>query len=774
MSKKTNTEQFYEDWAVWFIAKKVLWIEKNSNNTTSNPDKTNNIQDNFPVEEKNEDIKEIEDKINERISNYNLNNEPIVPAIKISEITNEFKDIKVSTKNSEEQKNKQRTNLLNDIKKSLEKKEKNEETNEYQISDIFKTNIKLQQLLSNWIFEEFEDYIKVDDKYISYVWIWSTNLTVDWSLMLRVSQNSSIWNFSIHSIYQPVDVLYSKKMLEKKKKQLNIEIQTMIEKRWPSNVDLELVNALSEINWILEWLVSQEFKMYRYYNIIQLVDSDLDKLFDRRWELWILLQTMNYDMVKFRNLQQPVHNVFWLWWSYDSFLDLSIKDRLPNLFTTDESLSNVINFITKEDNNVKGIPIWLDIFNDKMICRDFWSWDNFNMCIFWSSWTWKSYTDKLISLREYNDWVRQIIIDPDAEFKALTENIWGDYINIWSKTEWEDDWHQLNPFDFNFPKVLMKKHWVDEVARNLNNYWSKIDYEFKEFLSRLKTLISIIIFNEKLPSRLYSEISTLLVNFFIEEWWLNPKDFTSYFKITKNPLSIKKFYKYLGKLIENNDPNKDKILIIKKWLFDYADDNWNFSWFLWEGENAVDIKSDWTVFNLKNVKNSWLKTVITFIIISFLEQIFAERQQQRTRVTIDEASTLLWTNIEIAWFIATLFQRARKYYMWITLIAQWLNNLYVDFKSAEKEVNYWDTIIQNCENLIILSQKSNGLNIIQDKLDLTPMQFKFLESLKEQKEHWVDVKWKALIITWTSVDQVQITPEPYIHKYINTDPRTKN
>jgi hypothetical protein len=134
---------------------------------------------------------------------------------------------------------------------------------------------------------------------------------------------------------------------------------------------------------------------------------------------------------------------------------------------------------------------------------------------------------------------------------------------------------------------------------------------------------------------------------------------------------------------------------------------------------------------------------------------------------------LIGANIEIAWYIATLFQRARKYYMWISLIAQWIDNLYINFKSDEKEVNFGDTFIQNTENLIILTQKPNALKIIQDKLSLTPMQLEFLLKLHEQKEHWYVAKWKALIITWTSVDQIQITPEAYIHKYINTDPRTK-
>ena len=763
MKNKSEVEKIYNDWAIGYTAKKIFREKKE-------------INDKIKKEDVDINIDKIEVEKNSNKSDQKINKECDTtirkPVITISELENEFKDINNNKPKKDIKKISKRKDLLNDIKKSLDsdKKELVKKV-DIEISEIFKVNTNLQHLLSNKIFNEYVEYIEIDDRYVTYVWAWSINLSADSNMLWRMSQHDWIWNFWIHSIYQPIDVLYSKKMLMKKRKSLMIEVAIQKEKKWESQVDLELLNAIEEITWIINWLVSQDFKMYRYYNIIQLVDKDKEKLFDRRDQLQVLLETLNFKLYKFKHLQEPIHNVFWIGWNYNKYLYLSWKDRIPNIFTTDVNLALIKHFIYKEDNSVEWIPLWVDIFANRMICRDFWKWDNYNMWIFWFSWTWKSYTGKTICLREFNDWVKQIIIDPDWEFESLTSKIWWDYINIW----WEvNDDEKLNPFDFSFPRILMQKHWVWYVSKNIEEFREQIISEFNWFVSNLKKLISIIIRNEKVSSTLYAEISTLLTSFFKEEWKIDINDVTSYFWIAKNPLSIKKFYNYLDKLVKINHIDKDKIYTIKKWLFDYADINWNYNRFLWNWRTNLDFKSDWTAFNLKKVVDTWLKTVITFIIISFIQQIFAEKQTQRTRILIDEASTFLWANLEIAWAVATLFQRARKYYMWITVIAQWLDNLFVDFKSDEKNINYWNTFIQNMENTIILAQKSNALKIINDKLQLSEMQYEFIYNLKKQKEDGLNVQWKALVITWKSVDQIQIIAEKYIHKYINTDPATKN
>jgi len=781
--KDSELNKIYEDGLIGHIAKKVTGKEKNLdipeviNDEPVRADSedsqliTPNFDDNLKVRDESSSDTYKEMSINIRKTSKKQAVNKTEEKESLAEIWKELDKITISeTKKSSVPKEDKTSNLLKDIKQSLDTETLETDEIEGEISDIFKPNKKLLALIWNKSFIEEDNYIKIDDKFVTYVGVWSSNISVDGNMLEKMGKSEWLGNFTIHSIYKPIETIYSKKLLTKKRKQINIEIALQREKRGAVNVDPELISSFNEIEAIIEWLISSTFKMYYYYNIIQLVDDEKDKLMNRRDQLWILLETLNYDTIHFTHLQAKIHDAFGVGWNYNKFLELNVSKRIPSLFTTDTNLAPVTNFQYKEDSNVDGIPLWIDVWTGRMICRDFWSGDNYNMIELWSSWTWKSYTMKLVCLREYNDWVRQIIIDPDWEFKDLTENIWGDYINIGS-TSWDD--RKLNPFDYSYPRVLIEKYGVDHVIENLEDFEESIRSEFLAFLSNLKTLISIIISNEKIPETLYSELSILLVDFFNKEWWIDDNDIKSYFQLAKTPLSMKKFYKFLEKEIEAWGKRGEVMDKIRKWIFDYWDGSWNFNQFLGDWITAINFSWDWSAFNLKNVKDPGLKTVITFIIISFIEQIFAERQSVRTRVVIDEASTFMSANIEIAWYIAKLFQRARKYYMWITLIAQWLDNLFVDFKSSEKNQNYWNTLVQNSENFIILAQKASGLKTIQDKLELNEMQEEFLQNLKREKENDHDVRWQALIITWKGVDQIQVTAEPYIHNYINTDPSTK-
>jgi len=99
-------------------------------------------------EVKSKDVVEIEKKINLRVQSTNTNTTR-KPAIKISEIGNEFKDIQKTKEESLVKKNKQREKLLKSIKKTHEQKQIIKQTVQTEISEIFKVNNQLQQLLSN-------------------------------------------------------------------------------------------------------------------------------------------------------------------------------------------------------------------------------------------------------------------------------------------------------------------------------------------------------------------------------------------------------------------------------------------------------------------------------------------------------------------------------------------------------------------------------------------------------------------------------------------------
>jgi len=102
----------------------------------------------------------------------NENIEPVIrkPSITISEIKSDFKELKKIKPKVSHSNTNNRKILLDDIKETLDevKKDENIEQN-IELSDIFKTNIALQNLLNNKIFTEHIEYIEIDDHYVTYV-----------------------------------------------------------------------------------------------------------------------------------------------------------------------------------------------------------------------------------------------------------------------------------------------------------------------------------------------------------------------------------------------------------------------------------------------------------------------------------------------------------------------------------------------------------------------------------------------------------------------------
>ena len=131
--------------------------------------------------------------------------------------------------------------------------------------------------------------------------------------------------------------------------------------------------------------------------------------------------------------------------------------------------------------------------------------------------------------------------------------------------------------------------------------------------------------------------------------------------------------------------------------------------------------------------------------MEFIKNIFSEKHLERVRITLDEATTFIGDNMELAEYIAELYKRARKYGIGVTLIVQGVDNLYVTFKSEEKEINYGSLFLQNTLNLIILAQKKPGLDAIEKYVGLTQPQFEFLNSVSYEKER--DVRGIALVMS---------------------------
>lgn len=708
----------------------------------------------------------------------------------LSQILLQEKEIPTETASTEEITQKKETDLERDIRISLEGKEEGAQV--FEVGEIFKKNEKLLKLLSNnsIIEDPSGDFLVVDGKYIAYMGYFSLNSMIDTDLLRQLNSEASLGEFTIHDFYVPLDSILIRKQFEKSLRGQRSSSAIQLERT--GNVQRETHHQIFDLDSLISILTANKAKMYNYYSVFRLMSDTKDELLEKAEFVKILLQKMNLDPLCYKHLQYRVHESFWLGGNTYKFQSLIKEQKIRGILSThnelagvaykydarteiiDETFMNLGTFLYKNDNNVDGILLGEDYWTKKIINRDLWAWDNKNTILCGTSGTGKSYTAKLVCLREYIDGVKQIILDPDNEFEALTKQIGGKYINIGYE---ENDKDKINPFDFIYPRILFDNFWEgldEEISSNHDSYLAQVEQRFNVFVTSLKQLVNIVLSKQKLSDDFYVELSSILNDFFKDVWGVERGDIRSYFEVSSKPLNIQHFYQYIIKQrdLHTDAPERYKLFEnIRKGLYDYGDEMGTYFNIFGKQRTGLDFSSNWTAFNLKQLwGDKGLKSVVVFTVMEFIKTIFSEKQVDRVRLTIDEATTFIGDTLELADYIAELYKVARKYNIWVTLIVQGIKDLYVDFSERDgKGVNYGDRFLQNTANKIILPQEPVGLALASDKLKLSSPQQGFLHRISTMRDKKAR-RGIALVMTGNSVDQIRILSEEYIHKYITTDP----
>lgn len=117
-----------------------------------------------------------------------------------------------------------------------------------------------------------------------------------------------------------------------------------------------------------------------------------------------------------------------------------VLDVANNLNT--EPLSTTFPFVSSDLSSNEGILYGINRHNNSLVLFDRFKMENANMVVFAKSGAGKSYTVKLEVLRSMMFGAHVIIIDPENEYKHLTETVGGTFLQV----ALNSDVH-LNPFD---------------------------------------------------------------------------------------------------------------------------------------------------------------------------------------------------------------------------------------------------------------------------------------------------------------------------------------
>lgn len=326
-------------------------------------------------------------------------------------------------------------------------------------------------------------------------------------------------------------------------------------------------------------------------------------------------------------------------------------------------------FISAELSSDNGILYGINRHNNSLILFDRFALQNANSVVFASSGAGKSYTIKLEVVRSLMMGTDVIIIDPENEYKYLSDSVGGTFINISLNSE-----AKINPFDL--PRPVGGADRPADIIRSA--------------VITIKGLLRIML------GRITAAEDSILDRALIETY--AKKDITPDADLSKVEAPILKDFQ---SILEGFEGSKDLVLRLQKYT------EGTFSG-LFSSPTNIDMKNQLVVFSVRDLEDE-LRPIGVYTIVNYIWNIV--RSQLKRRILVIDEAWWLMQNEDSAKFIFALVKRCRKYYLGVTTITQDVN----DFLLSP----YGRAIVTNSSLQILLKQSPAAIDNIQKTFLLT-------------------------------------------------------
>ena len=346
-----------------------------------------------------------------------------------------------------------------------------------------------------------------------------------------------------------------------------------------------------------------------------------------------------------------------------------------NMDTT--SLATTFPFSTASLTANEGVLYGINEHDGSLVIFDRFTLENANTVVFGKSGCGKSFLVKLETLRSLMFGSEVFIIDPEGEYKALTEALGGEFLEFSFSSP-----IKINPFDLSG---------IREEGEN----------ELGLKILSLHSLMKVVM-GELSPSE-SATLDRALVQTYRQKG-ITPDPETQ----TKEPPLMEDLYKVL---IGMEDPEAKGLAerlekFIKGSLAGIFNQKSNF-----------DIKNPFTVFCIRDLEAE-LRPIAMFVILDFIWTRI-KRDKKKRLLVVDEAWYLM-KHPDSANFIYSIAKRARKHYLGLTTITQDVE----DFLGSE----HGKPIITNSSIQILLKQSPAAIDKIAEIFYLSGGEKHFLLS----------------------------------------------
>jgi hypothetical protein len=558
--------------------------------------------------------------------------------------------------------------------------------------------LSINDLIAPDSLQIFPNYLILGEKFARTIFVitYPRYISVGWFAPI-INLNST---FDVSMFFYPVESAIVLKQL--KKKVGNLEAQIMSDAEKGAARDPLRETALRDIEALRDALTQGIEKFFQFALYVTLyADSkdELDKMSDEVENIFgsrlVISKRVFYQTEQGFNSTIPLGN-----------------DELYIAFNMNSSpIASSFPFISSELTSDNGILYGINRHNNSLILFDRFSLQNANTVVFATSGAGKSYAIKLEVLRSLMIGTDVIIIDPESEYKHMSDAVGGTYINVSLSSE-----NKINPFDL--PRAIGGDMKAGDIIRSA--------------VITVKGLIRLML------GDLTHEEDSIIDRALLETY--AKKDITAESDLDKIEAPVMQDFQDVLEGMEGGTSLSSRL---KKYT------EGTFSG-LFNSPTNVELSNQLVCFSVRDLEDE-LRPIAIYMVINYIWNIVRSEMKKRILV-IDEAWWLM-QHEDSAKFIFALVKRCRKYYLGVTTISQDVN----DFLNSV----YGQAIVTNSSLQLLLKQSSAGIELIKKTFNLTEGEkYLLLESGVGEGIFFAGSKHAAIKIVSSYTEDQLITSDP--------------
>ena len=546
----------------------------------------------------------------------------------------------------------------------------------------------------------YSDKLRINNTYAKTFFVYSYPNFLEGNWLSPVINWDVKFDLSLY-VY-PIDAAYVQKYLKKRLTQLHSERSINADK-WLIN-DPWLEAQIQDVEELRAKLVRGMEKYFHMWLYITIYAEDEEKLTRIGKDIETILAGRNVlQKQSFLRTQQGFVST----WPF-------ARDELGvyrNISTW--GLSTTFPFSSSTLSHDDGILYGVNTHNNSLILFDRFKTENANMCVFAKSGSWKSFAVKLEILRMLMMGIDIIVIDPENEYKALVDTVWGSYLDVSLNSN-----KRINPFDL--PLGIK-------------------DHENKPWDLLRSSIISLLWLMNLLLGKMTPEEESIMEK------------------------AIMTTYSLKGITIEDDDATWKEIPVMQElkdvletmvWATSLVTRLEKYTSGIFSGifsqRTNIDLKEWLQVFSVRDLDDI-LRPSTMYVILGHIWNKVRSSNKKRILV-IDEAWNIMQHD-DSAKFLFGLVKRARKYNLWVTTITQDVE----DFAMSA----YGKPIITNSSIQILLKQSTASIDALQSIFKLT-----------EQEKYILLNSWvgQGLFFAWAEHVGIQVLASYFEEQVVSTNP----